>query len=125
MAKRILVIDDDYLVVKTIGKLLEIEGYSVIISEGGKEALLIIEKEEIDLIISDIRMPGMDGVETINVMNNYFEKSKKNTPPFMFITGYAEQKINEAAKELKPSHFLYKPFDKEEFLKAVSSSLEV
>ena len=52
MAKRILVIDDDYLVVKTIGKLLEIEGYSVIISEGGKEALLIIEKEEIDLIIN-------------------------------------------------------------------------
>ena len=62
MDKRILVIDDDHLVVKTIGKLLKMEGYFVITSESGKEALSIIEKEEIDLIISDIRMPGIDGL---------------------------------------------------------------
>lgn len=67
MSQKILVIDDDHLVVKTIGKLLEAEGYEVITSESGQEALTIIENDSLDLVISDIRMPGMNGVETINV----------------------------------------------------------
>lgn len=124
MAKKILVIDDDHLVVKTIGKLLENEGYVVTTSESGQEALLVLEKDEIDLIISDIRMPGMNGVETMTVMNDYFRKVQKKAPPFMFITGFAEQEINEAAKELNPSGLLYKPFNKGEFLNAIKSTLE-
>jgi len=119
MNKKILVIDDDHLVVKTIAKLLEIEGYSVLTSESGKDALSIIENEEIDLVISDIRMPGINGVETISLMNDRLKKNNKNTPPFIFITGYAEEKTNESAQELGPSNFLYKPFNKDEFLQAI------
>jgi len=125
MSKKILVIDDDHLVVKTLGKLLEVEGYLVVTSESGKEAISVIENEEIDLVISDIRMPEMDGVETITVMNDHFKKNKKDAPPFIFITGYAEEKTNESAKDLNPSDFLYKPFNKEEFLKAIVSALGV
>lgn len=124
MTKRILAIDDDRLVVKTIGKLLEAEGYHVLTAESGDVALSIIEGEEVDLIISDIRMPGMDGVETIKLMREHFQRIKKEVPPFIFITGYAEEKINEAAKQLEPSEFLYKPFDKDDFLKAIQAALE-
>lgn len=122
--KKILVIDDDHLVVKTIGKLLEAEGYTVVTSESGQEALSIMEKQDVDLVISDIRMPGMNGVETINVMNDHFKKVEKNPPPFIFITGYAEQKMNESAKDLKPSDFLYKPFNKDEFLNSIKLAME-
>jgi len=125
MSKKILVIDDDQLVVKTLGKLLEIEGYLVVTSESGEEAISIIKAEEIDLVISDIRMPGMDGVETINVMNDHFKKNKKDAPPFIFITGYAEEKTNKLAQELNPADFLFKPFNKEDFLKSVVSALGV
>jgi len=123
MDKKILVIDDDHLLVKTIGKLLESEGYAVITSESGRDALSILEKSEMDLVISDIRMPEMNGVETINVMNEHFKNIGRNPPPFIFITGFADESINESARELDPSDFLYKPFDKDEFLKSIRLAL--
>jgi len=125
MGKKILVVDDDHLVVKTIGKLLENEGYAVITSESGAEALNVLEKENVDLVISDIRMPGMNGVETIKVMNDHFKENKKKAPPFIFITGFAEESINDSAKKMNPSEFLYKPFNKDEFVNAIKLALEV
>lgn len=124
MKKTILVIDDDHMVVKTLEKLLQMAGYSVLIAESGAVALQIAEKETVDLVITDIRMPNMNGVETINAINNTFAKTNRKVPPFIFITGYAESEINESAKKLTPSDFLYKPFDKDAFLKSIKLALE-
>jgi len=125
MSKKIMVIDDEPLVLKTIGKLLEIEGYFVTTSESGKEALSIIDQEEIDLVISDIRMPIMDGVETINVMIERCKKENKDAPPFIFITGYADEVANQKAMDLDPADFINKPFNQIDFLESVKKALGV
>ena len=120
-----MVIDDDPLVLKTIGKLLAGEGYFVTLSKDGKEALSIVEREEIDLVISDIRMPKMSGVETINVMIERCNTEGKNTPPFIFITGYADEEINQDAQELDPADFIIKPFNQYDFIESVKNALNV
>jgi two-component system KDP operon response regulator KdpE len=61
--KRILVVDDDLLVIKYLRANLSLDGYAVLTALDGNEALGIVEKELPDLIILDIRMPGIDGLE--------------------------------------------------------------
>ena len=125
MSKKIIVIDDEPLVLKTVGKLLEIEGYFVTTSESGKEALAIIEQEEIDLVISDIRMPNMNGVETISIMIERCKDKKREAPPFIFITGYADEVVNQKAQDLDPADFIMKPFNQIDFLQSVKKALGV
>ena len=125
MAKKIIVIDDEPLVLKAVGKLLEIEGYYVTTCESGKEALSIIEQEEVDLVISDIRMPHMNGVETISVMIEHCERNNKDAPPFIFITGYADEEINQKAQDLDPADFIIKPFNQADFAESVKTVLGV
>ena len=125
MSKKIIVIDDEPLVLKSIGKLLEIEGYFVTTSESGKEALSIIDQEEIDLVISDIRMPVMNGIETISVMIERCKAKNKDAPPFIFITGYADEMANEKALDLDPADFIHKPFNQIDFINSVKKALRV
>ena len=125
MSKKIIVIDDEPLVLRSIGKLLEIEGYCVTTSESGKEALEIIDQEEIDLVISDIRMPVMTGVETISVMIERCKDKNKEAPPFIFITGYADEVVNQKARDLDPSDFIHKPFNQVDFINSVKKALGV
>lgn len=124
MVKTILIIDDDRMVVKTLEKLLQMEGYRVLPAESGKAALTVIKSEQVDLIISDIKMPEMNGVETIKAINECFAKNNKQKPPFIFITGFAESDTNESAKNIKPADLLYKPFDKDAFLKSIETALK-
>src|SRR3989338_10162723 len=63
--KRILVIDDEELVLKSVTKLLEKEGYEVAACRSGKEALEKTKKEAFDLIVCDVRMPKLNGIETL------------------------------------------------------------
>ena len=65
MAK-ILLIDDDPLVLRSFTKLLSTEGYSVIPTSSYEEAIAAIDMQEFDLILSDICMPGKNGVETVS-----------------------------------------------------------
>ena len=59
MAKNILIIDDEELIIKSLKKLLEKNGYSVFIAKNGQDALVMAEEESFDLIVADIRMPGV------------------------------------------------------------------
>ena len=61
MNKKILLIDDDKMILKTLKKYLSKEGFRVITVMSGEEAINSINNEDFDLIISDIRMPGMGG----------------------------------------------------------------
>jgi two-component system response regulator (stage 0 sporulation protein F) len=63
--KTILVVDDDEAIRTLLTEELQDEGYQVIASGNARDALMIIEKEPLDLVILDIRMPGMDGLEAL------------------------------------------------------------
>lgn len=115
MAKRILVIDDEELIVRSLKKLLEKNGFDVFIAKNGQDALAMAEEEDFDLIIADVRMPGINGVETVQSMPKKI--------PTIFITGYADEEIKRRAKTLKPIAYIYKPFDIEELVDKVKEVL--
>jgi DNA-binding NtrC family response regulator len=123
MAKKILIIDDEELITKSLLRLLSKEGYDVIIARSGQEAVEKVKGNMFDLIISDVRMPEMDGIETITEIRSYLKKSNKKAIPEILITGYADINKYEAASKLKVLDYIYKPFDNNEFLQVVKRAI--
>ncbi len=125
MSKKILIIDDDYLVLKTIDKYLKSYGYSIETAQSGVQAIEKIKKEIFDLIISDIRMPGMDGVETLKKISEFTLGRTKKRIPVIVITGYVgKDDIYKNAEELGVVECIYKPFEADEFIETVKKNLD-
>ncbi len=125
MEKRILLVDDDPLVIKSVRKYLEASGYLVEAVQSGNEALEKAEKADFDLIISDVRMPGIDGVETLKRIKKLSLKHKKKEVPVIVVTGYVgKDEIFQKAEELGIVDCIYKPFELKNFSEAVKKNLE-
>lgn len=126
MPKKILVIDDDPLVIRAIAKYLKSCGYEVESAQSGKEALEKTEKTSFDLIISDIRMPGMDGIETLKRIRESSLQHNKEKAPAIIITGYAGgDDVYRKAGELGIAECIYKPFELDEFIGVIKKNLEL
>ncbi|MCX7661359.1 MAG: response regulator [Candidatus Omnitrophica bacterium] len=123
MPKKILIVDDEELVSQSLKKLLQKEGYQPYTVKNGREALRKIKEIDFDLLIVDVRMPQLDGIETIKRIREYQEKNHKKPIPEVLITGYADLEKYEEAKDLEVSDYLYKPFDNKEFLQIVKKSI--
>lgn len=119
MVKKILVIDDEELITKSLLKLLSRQSYNVIVVRSGIEAIDKVKETDFDLIVCDIRMPQLDGIETIIQIRAYLKKSNKKSIPEILITGYADLEKYQKAIELKVADYIYKPFDTTEFLRVV------
>lgn len=115
----ILLIDDDALMVEALGLLLGDEGYDVATASSGLEALERAGERTFDLVISDVRMAGMDGVQTLTQL-----RERCPTTRAILITGYASPDIPVRAIKLGVDDYLVKPFDDREFLKSVRRSME-
>ena len=124
MNKKILLIDDDILVLKTLSKLLTREGYLI---ESAKTALEGLEKAknlQVDLIICDIKMPQLDGIELVNELREFNKAEHRHNVPIMFITGYASENLPAEAVRLGITHYIIKPFDLKTLLNSVNSVLK-
>jgi CheY-like chemotaxis protein len=121
--KRILVIDDEEIVIRSLTKLLEKNNFEVFVAKKGQDAVVMVEEEDFDLIVADIRMPGMNGVETARCIYKILEKKNQKKLPTIFITGYVDQRIEKEAKALKPVAYIYKPFDIPELVDKVKEAL--
>ncbi|MFH1354780.1 MAG: response regulator, partial [Candidatus Omnitrophota bacterium] len=97
MTKRILVVDDDKLVLMTLKRLLRMEGYDVTTALSGAAALRHIDEEDFDLNIVDVKMPEMNGIETVKEIRRHRIDKKKNYIPEIFITAYAKEEIYKEA----------------------------
>lgn len=123
MPKKILVIDDEGLVTKSLQMLLKKEGYNTVIATSGQEAIERCKSSDFDLIVADVRMPQLDGIETIKIIRQLLKELGKNPVPEILITGYADEDSYKRALELKVADYIYKPFDKEPFLKTIQTNL--
>ena len=119
MNKKILVIDDEEIIIKSLMKLLEKNGFEVFVAKSGQDALIMVEEEKFDLIISDVRMPGINGIDTVKGIYEILQKKGAQKPPGIFITGYADEKSEQAVAGLGPVAYIYKPFDISELVKKV------
>lgn len=106
MKKKILVVDDDFNFRNLMAQMLKEEGYSVSMAEDGISALRILESGIFDILITDIRMPNMDGIKLFNNVKKLYPQM-----PVIFLTGSAY--INAVTKGLKEDAFYYfeKPVD--------------
>lgn len=123
MAKSILLIDDDILILTTVKRLLAREGYVIATAFNGLTALRKIKEEDFDLIISDIKMPEMDGIETVKKIREYLAQNGKPAIPEVFITGYAKEEIYQEALKLNAAGYLEKPFDIKALVQTVSDAI--
>lgn len=115
--KRVLIVDDDELFREILLSILKDKDLEVLQSQNGKDALKVLESQKVDLIISDVRMPEMDG---ITLLKKVREKSKI---PFILSTGFSEITETGKAHELGANAFLAKPFESKELLETVDKLL--
>ncbi|HOW42855.1 MAG TPA: response regulator [Candidatus Omnitrophota bacterium] len=123
MAKKILVIDDDVLVTKSIVKYLKVKGYEVESADSGKTAIALAQRLAFDLIVADIRMPEMNGLEAIRKIREINSLQGRAHPQEIIITGYASDDLQKEAQEMQVAAYIYKPFDIGEFMAAVERCL--
>lgn len=116
--EKILVVDDDVLVLKAISKLLSIKGFLVKEARNGNEAIRFLQDELFDLIISDIRMAEIDGIQVVERL-----RAMGKTTPVILVTGYASENAPVEAYRLGVSGYVLKPFDIDDLLAKVAKGL--
>ena len=107
-SRKVLVVDDDPAVRKSIDRVLTSKGYAVITAENGEEALRKLNEEKYDLVYTDIRMPGMSGLEVAEQV-----KAQRPWTPVVIITGYGTEAAETRAKAAGVSSFVHKPLSPE------------
>lgn len=121
MAKKLLVVDDDPSLLLAVSETLRAEGYEVLTARRGSEALVRIAESLPDLIISDIRMPGMDGYALVR---NLRSAPRTRLIPIVFLTAKDETADRIAGFRTGVDAYLTKPFESEELTAVVSSILD-
>ncbi len=118
-AARILVMDDESTVARGLEMVLSEEGYQVALAATGNEALQTFFRKEFDLLVADLRLPDMDGLEVIQRVKQKWPRTE-----VVVITGYSS--IDSAVRSMKlgVADYLPKPFTEEEIKEAIRAALE-
>jgi response regulator RpfG family c-di-GMP phosphodiesterase len=120
ISARILCVDDEPNILSSLRRLFRAQGYQVLTAESGKEGLEIIERENVDVVISDMRMPEMNGAR-------FLEHVRERRPEALrlLLTGYADiQSILEAINRGEIYRYITKPWDDNDIALIVRHALE-
>ena len=119
----VLIVDDEIGILRYISTVLRSVGYEILAADGGDEALALCKSQVIDLMISDVAMPRMNGCALAACMNAH-----RPNVPIMFISGYPESKQIVAGLTARGfAHgytYLKKPFRSEELLRAIQTAFK-
>ena len=121
MPKRLLVVDDDASLLLAVSETLRAEGYVVVTARRGAEALVRVAERLPDLIISDIRMPGMNGYQ---LARNLRSAPHTRLVPIVFLTAKDETADRIAGFRSGVDAYITKPFEPEELVAIVAGILE-
>ena len=117
----ILVVDDQPINVQLLKRKLEREGIRVLTATNGVEALAAIGKEKPDLILLDVMMPDMDGIEVCQRLQG---REDTRSIPIIFITSYEDDEVRARALNTGAVDYFLKPFDDEDLLNAINAALK-
>jgi CheY-like chemotaxis protein len=106
--RKVLVVDDDPVVGKSFKRVLSGKGYIVVTAEDGYDALQKLQSETYDAVFTDLRMPGMNGLEVAERI-----KARQPWTPVVIVTGYGSKTSEERARAAGVSDFLHKPLSPE------------
>lgn len=120
MAARILVVDDEKNIRRTMRMVLEGEGFEVIDAESGETALGLIEQTEVDLMILDVRLPKADGIEVLRKLRAHRDHARL---PVIMISGHASVAEAVNAVQLGATDFFEKPLDRDRVLIGIRNAL--
>ena len=118
MKPRILVIDDEAAIRDSLRMILEYEGYDFVGAATGEEGIGVVEREAVDLVFLDIKMPGMDGLEVIGRLKKVAESL-----PVVMISGHATVATAVEATKLGAFDFVEKPLTTERVLLTIRNAL--
>ncbi len=116
---RILVVDDEELVRSLTVQVLERAGYDVVGAGDAQLALDLLDEERFDLVVSDVVMPGLSGVELLNELRDL----RPELPVVLMTGGSPEPERTTRALELGANGIVYKPYSHSELLDAVRAAL--
>lgn len=116
MDQTILVVDDSKSIREVVSFVLQKEGYTVLVGENGKDALKHLNGESIDLIITDLHMPEMDGIDFIKEVR---QTSDYKHIPILFLTTETSNEKKTEAKQEGATGWLEKPFQPDKLLKVL------
>ncbi len=117
--KRVLVVDDEPNVVKTCKRILELEGFAVEGATDGTKAIKLYRSEDFDLVVTDLKMPGMDGLKLLAAIREHNPRAS-----VAILTAYGTKENVVEALQLGACEFLEKPLDAKTLVAAVRRILE-
>ena len=122
MSNKILVVDDDILVLEALEELLKSSGYEVRVATRGQEALEILEKEHFDLLILDVVMPKMTGFDVCCEVRK--RDDTMSTVKIIMLTAKTDERSDEIRKECGCDLYLTKPIDPDRLMELIRNTLE-
>lgn len=120
MAKTILAIDDESDFLEVLEGWLIGENYTVVTAKDGREGIQIAKTQNPDLIILDIAMPDMDGIETLSRLRGIKETM---TTPVIMLTAHGQTENIFESERYRAADFLMKPFQADELMKAIQTNI--
>ena len=115
---RILVVDDELLIRDLLYDFFSSRNYEIILAESGTKALDVLGAEDVDLILTDLKMPDMDGLEMIKKAG-----ADRNGPPVIIMTGFPSIESAIEAIRLKVADYIIKPFNINRLFESIESVL--
>jgi len=120
MSKAILIVDDEESICQTLGGILTDEGHAVIIATSGEEALRVVEEELPSLVLLDIWLTGLDGIEVLKAI-----KAGHPQIPVVMMSGHGSIETAVKATKLGAFDFIEKPLSLEKVILVVNHALEM
>jgi two-component system, NtrC family, response regulator AtoC len=118
MDRRILIVDDEVSIRLSLEEALTKDGYNVVTAESGAEALSLIKADNFDLVITDLKMPGVTGLELLEALRN-----QNNDTPVIMMTAYGDVSTAVESMRLGAYNFIQKPFKLSEMRTQVLAAL--
>jgi len=115
----VLVVDDEHAIADLVHDRLTMQGYRVLTANDGEQALILLETENVDLIISDVIMPGMDGYQLAAQVQQLYPKIK-----IQMVSGFADDRHINMTNDVLQRELLYKPYSSVKLLKRIRTLLD-